>query len=34
MSIGRGSFSKDFMGKLVKVLIRKEGRDRLVQPGG
>jgi hypothetical protein len=34
MSIGRGSFPKDFMGRLVKVLIRKEERDGLVQPGG
>jgi hypothetical protein len=34
MSIGRGSFSKGFIGRLVKVLIRKEERDRLVQPGG
>jgi hypothetical protein len=33
MSIGRGSFPKDFMGRLVKVF-RKEERDRLVQPGG
>jgi uncharacterized protein (DUF3820 family) len=34
MFIGRGSFPKGFMGRLVKVLIRKEGRDRLIQPGG
>jgi hypothetical protein len=34
MSMGRGSFPKDFMGRLSKFLIRKEERDRLVQPGG
>jgi hypothetical protein len=34
MSIGRGSFSKGFIRRLVKVfLVRKEERDRLVQLG-
>jgi hypothetical protein len=36
MPISRGSFSKGFIGRLVKkiFLVRKEERDRLFQLGG
>jgi hypothetical protein len=34
MAKGVKGFPKDFMGRLVNVLIRREERDRLVQPEG